>query len=94
MAFASLQRPGSEHTLGIAAGIGMIIGLYFLFQPKVEADRKFKCADFLTQGEAQYIYDSYIKNPYLAKYVKGLDGDGNKIVCESLPVTETYAARS
>ena len=33
MAFASLQRPGSEHTLGIAAGIGMTVSTIDSLRP-------------------------------------------------------------
>jgi hypothetical protein len=43
------------------------------------------CSDFATQAEAQAWHDFYF--PFYGD-VAGLDGDGNGIACESLPLTE------
>lgn len=48
--------------------------------PAKPADRD--CGDFSTQAEAQSFFDKYY--PYYGDF-SGLDADGNRIACESLP---------
>ncbi len=65
-----------RRSLVVAAALALPLSLLFV-SPAAAVD--YDCADFAWQEDAQAVFDRYPGDPH------GLDADGDRIACESLP---------